>query len=56
MTKKRKLRTVSLENMIDKNVGKPGTKGRDAFEQELKLELLEYSTKKAQFHKNLPKQ
>ena len=44
-----KHKSVSLENMIDKHVGKPGTPGRDSFEQELRLELLGYAIKKADF-------
>ena len=39
--------------MIDKHVGKSGTPGREAFEQELKLELLGYAIKEARLHYNL---
>ena len=35
----KKLKTVSLDTMIDKHVGKVGTKRRDAFEYELKLKI-----------------
>jgi HTH-type transcriptional regulator / antitoxin HipB len=53
MPSKKKIKTVSLDNMIDKHVGKVGTKDRDAFEQELKLELLGYAIKEARLHHNL---
>jgi HTH-type transcriptional regulator / antitoxin HipB len=53
MPAKKKIKTVSLDNMIDKHVGKVGTKDRDAFEQELKLELLGYAIKEARLHHNL---
>ena len=33
-----KFKTVSLETMIDKHVGKRGTKNRDAFENELRID------------------
>ncbi len=50
---KKKLKTVSLDNMIDKHIGKVGTPDRDAFEQELNLELLGYAIKEARLHNNL---
>ncbi len=53
MAAKRKLKTVSLESMIDKHVGKPGVPEREAFEQELRLELLGYAIKEARLHYNL---
>lgn len=37
---KNKLKTIPLDTMIDKHLGKIGTKERDAFENELKIELL----------------
>ena len=49
----KKLKTVSLDTMIDKHVGKVGTKRRDAFEYELKLELLGSAIKEARTHQNL---
>ena len=52
MTNK-KLKTVSLNIMIDKHVGKTGTQRHDAFEYELKLELLGSSIKEARTHQNL---
>ena len=49
----RKLKTVSLNTMIDKHVGKIGTLRRDSFEYELKLELLGSAIKEARKHQNL---
>jgi DNA-binding XRE family transcriptional regulator len=49
----KKLKTVSLNSMIDKHVGKVGTKRRDAFEYELTLELLGSAIKEARTHQNL---
>lgn len=37
---KKPLKSISLETMIDKHIGKVGTKRRDAFESELKIDLL----------------
>ena len=42
-----KLKTVSLETMIDKHIGKRGTVKRDTFENELKIDLLGQAIKKA---------
>jgi HTH-type transcriptional regulator / antitoxin HipB len=53
MANNKKLKTVSLENMIDKHIGKAGTAKRDAFEQELRLELLGQAIKEARIHHNL---
>ncbi len=49
----KKLKTVSLDAMIDKHVGKVGTKRRDAFEYELKLELLGNAIREARTQQNL---
>src|SRR5580704_11366887 len=49
----KKLKTVPLETMIDRHVGKPGTPSRNAFEQELKLDLLGYAIKEARLYHNL---
>lgn len=49
----KKLKTVSLETMIDKHVGKIGTTQRDVFDQELKLELLGVIIKEARLYHNL---
>jgi HTH-type transcriptional regulator/antitoxin HipB len=49
----KKLKTVSLETMIDKHIGKEGTSRRDVFEQELRLDLLGYAIKEARLYHNL---
>lgn len=49
----KKLKTVSIEKMIDKHVGKTGTAKRNIFEYELKLELLGSAIKEARTHQNL---
>lgn len=53
MPTKKKMKTLSLEKMIDKHVGKIGTASRNSFEQELKLDLLGYAIKEARLHHNL---
>lgn len=37
--KDKPLKTISLDEVIDKHIGKPGTPKRDAFENELRLDL-----------------
>ena len=49
----KKMKTVSLESMIDKHIGKVGTTNREAFEHELKLDLLGNAIKEARLHQNL---
>ena len=53
MLSSKKPKTVSLEKMIVKHVGKIGTPGRNVFEQELKLDLLGNAIKEARIHQNL---
>lgn len=48
-----KLKTVSLDTMIDKHIGKIGTQERDAFENELRIELLGHAIKQARQERNL---
>lgn len=48
-----KLKTVSLDKMIDKHVGKKGTKKREAFENELRIDLLGEAIKKVRQERNL---
>ncbi len=48
-----KFKTVSLDDMIDKYVGKVGTPKRDVFEQELRIELLGNAIKQARRDRNL---
>ena len=47
------LKTVSLDSMIDKHVGKIGTPKRDMFESELKIDLLGHAIKQARQERNL---
>jgi DNA-binding XRE family transcriptional regulator len=48
-----KMKTVSLDSLLDKHIGKQGTKKRDAFENELRVDLLGTAIKKARQEKNL---
>jgi len=47
------MKTYSLENLTDKYVGKRGTKERDQFEFELKLDILGDMIKKARKERRL---
>ena len=48
-----RLRQVSLDEMIDKHIGKVGTEKRDAFEEELRLDILGQTIKKIREEKHL---
>lgn len=48
-----KFKTVSLDSMIDKHIGKLGTKRRDSFENELKIDLLGQAIKQARKERNM---
>lgn len=48
-----KFKTVPLDTMIDKHIGKRGTKRRDAFENELRIDLLGQAIKQARQERNL---
>ena len=48
-----KFKTVSLDTMIDKHIGKIGTERRDAFENELRIDLLGQAIKQARQERNL---
>jgi HTH-type transcriptional regulator / antitoxin HipB len=48
-----KMKAVSIDKLIDKHIGKIGTDKRDAFENELKLDLLGQAIKKARQDRNL---
>ncbi len=48
-----KFKTVSLDEMINKHIGKRGTKKREAFENELRLDLLGQAIKQARLEQNL---
>ena len=49
----KRVKTVSLDTMIDKHIGKRGTKRRDAFENRLKIDLLGQAIKQARQERNL---
>ena len=51
--KKEALKTYSLEEMLDKHIGKPGTPKREEFENELRLDLLGEAIKQARKDRNL---
>ncbi|MBV6425998.1 MAG: hypothetical protein KIPDCIKN_00489 [Haliscomenobacter sp.] len=46
-------KTVSLDQMIDKHIGEPGSKRRESFENELRIDLLGYAIKQARLELNL---
>ncbi|WP_026711796.1 helix-turn-helix domain-containing protein [Flavobacterium filum] len=48
-----KFKTVSLDTMIDKHIGKRGTKKREAFENELRIDLLGQAIKQARQERNM---
>lgn len=48
-----KFKTVSLDTMIDKHIGKRGTDKREAFENELKIDLLGQAIRQARQERNL---
>jgi len=47
------MKTVSLDDMIDKHVGKIGTPERDAFEYELSIDLIGHAIKQARKERNM---
>ena len=49
----KKMKTVSLDTMIDRHKGKTGAAKREAFEYELTLDLLGHAIKEARLHHNL---
>lgn len=53
MKKENKMKTVSIDEMIDKHVGKIGTPVRDAFEYELSIDLIGHAIKQARKERNL---
>ena len=48
-----KLKTVSLDTMINKHVGRRGTAKREVFENELRIELLGSAVKRARQKRKL---
>ena len=53
MKEGKKIKTYSLEEVTDKFIGKVGTKKRDAFEYELRLDLLGEAIKHARQERKL---
>ncbi len=51
--KDKALNTISLEEITDKHIGKRGTPKREAFENELRLDLLGEAIKQARKERNL---
>jgi len=49
----RELKTVSLDTMIDKHIGKRGSEKREAFENELRIEFLGQAIRQARKELNL---
>jgi HTH-type transcriptional regulator/antitoxin HipB len=47
------MKTYSLEELTDKHIGKKGTKKRDEFDYELRLDLLGHSIKQARKERRL---
>jgi DNA-binding XRE family transcriptional regulator len=47
------LKTTSLDQVLDKHLGKTGTATRDAFERELRVDLLGQAIKQARLELNL---
>ncbi len=48
-----KFKTVSLDTMIDKHIGKRGTEKREIFENELRIDLLGQAIKHARQERNM---
>ncbi len=51
--KKEAMKTYSLDEMIDKHIGKVGTPNREAFENELRLDLLGEAIRQARKERHL---
>ena len=49
----RKIKTVSLDTMIDKHIGKRGSEKREAFENELRIDLLGQAIRQARKEQQL---
>ncbi len=47
------MKTYSLEELTDKHIGRKGTKKRDEFENELRLDLLGQTIKQVRLERNL---
>lgn len=51
-----KMKFYSLDEVIDEEIGQSGTSKRDAFEEELRLDLLGKAIKEARLQRNLTQQ
>jgi DNA-binding XRE family transcriptional regulator len=51
--KKEAMKTYSLDEMMDKHIGKVGTPNREAFENELRLDLLGEAIRQARKERHL---
>ena len=49
----KKLKTVKLDKLIDKHVGKKGTESRDQFEEELRLDIIGHKIKELRKSRNM---
>lgn len=49
----RKMKTVSIDTLVDKHIGKIGTKKREDFEEELRLDILGHKIKELRKSKNM---
>ena len=49
-------RTISLDTMIDKHIGIRGTPKREAFENELRIDLLGHAIKQVRIERHLTQQ
>ncbi len=47
------MKTYSLEELTDKHIGVRGTEKREAFENELRIDLLGHAIKQARQERNL---
>jgi DNA-binding XRE family transcriptional regulator len=56
MSTPQKMKTYSMDEIMDKHVGPIGTPKRDAFEEELRLDLLGKAIKEARLQRNLTQQ
>ncbi len=52
----KKLKTVPLDAMIDRHIGKLGTPDREAFENELRMDFIGEAIKQARLQRNLTQQ
>jgi len=53
MNKKQEIKTYSLEEITDKHIGKLGSPKREAFENELRLDLIGDAIRQARIERNL---